>query len=269
MDAPPPPPPPPPPQQQQQQQWPPPYESLPQRQARIKRRRKDAPAEDADAAAEAVAAQPAASGDGVAAAAAAAGAAAAGPSGPPQPWHDPHGGASTSGGGGGGGGGAGEGPPLLSHIDVREYRTGAVGSNKFEYLDHTADVQIHSWGATLEEAFANAALGMFNYMTPLEGVALDPAAERTYEASGHDLHSLLYAFLDELLFSFSTELVVCREVEVTELDRGAWTVRAVGRGERFVRGRHEAGTEVKAITYSAMQVREAPGDCEVFVIVDI
>jgi SHS2 domain-containing protein len=29
------------------------------------------------------------------------------------------------------------------------------------------------------------------------------------------------------------------------------------------------GTEVKAITYSAMQIREADGDAEVFVIVDI
>ena len=41
------------------------------------------------------------------------------------------------------------------------------------------------------------------------------------------------------------------------------------RGERFDRGRHVSGTEVKAITYSAMQIREAPGDAEVFVIVDI
>lgn len=41
------------------------------------------------------------------------------------------------------------------------------------------------------------------------------------------------------------------------------------RGEKFDRQRHECGTEVKAITYSAMQIREAQGDAEVFVIVDI
>jgi SHS2 domain-containing protein len=41
------------------------------------------------------------------------------------------------------------------------------------------------------------------------------------------------------------------------------------RGERFDRARHECGTEVKAITYSAMQVRQSLGDAEVFVIVDI
>lgn len=41
------------------------------------------------------------------------------------------------------------------------------------------------------------------------------------------------------------------------------------RGERFDRNHHECGTEVKAITYSAMQIRQADGDAEVFVIVDI
>jgi SHS2 domain-containing protein len=41
------------------------------------------------------------------------------------------------------------------------------------------------------------------------------------------------------------------------------------RGERFRRGEHASGTEIKAITYSAMQIREQEGDAEVFVIVDI
>jgi SHS2 domain-containing protein len=44
---------------------------------------------------------------------------------------------------------------------------------------------------------------------------------------------------------------------------------AVRRGEKFDRSRHECGTEVKAITFSAMQIRQQPGDAEVFVIVDI
>ena len=56
--------------------------------------------------------------------------------------------------------------------------------------------------------------------------ALKPCS--TFEAEGHDLHSLLYAFLDELLFVFATELLVCREVEVTALDRKAWRIAAVG-----------------------------------------
>ena len=33
--------------------------------------------------------------------------------------------------------------------------------------------------------------------------------------------------------------------------------------------RPQRGTEIKAITYSAMQVVQKEGDCEVFVIVDI
>ncbi len=44
-------------------------------------------------------------------------------------------------------------------------------------------------------------------------------------------------------------------------------------GETFERGRHEQGTEVKAITYSAMQIYEGNHQkkegCHVYVIVDI
>ena len=71
-----------------------------------------------------------------------------------------------------------------------------------------------------------------------------------------------------------------------------WRIRARGVGEKFELGRHPQGTEVKAITYSNMQIfdkgqgaeglREPPGEggaaaaaaaaqdrAEIFVIVDI
>ncbi|KAK9917654.1 hypothetical protein WJX75_006918 [Coccomyxa subellipsoidea] len=150
-----------------------------------------------------------------------------------------------------------------------QYRSAAEGNFLFEYLDHTADIQIHAWGCSLEEAFANAGLGMFNYMTPLSEIAKDPSCSRYFDVEGHDEQSLLYNFLDELLFVFSTELLVCCELTVLTLDRATWKIRAFANGEKFERGRHASGTEIKAITYSAMQITEKEHDAEVFVIVDI
>ncbi len=51
---------------------------------------------------------------------------------------------------------------------------------------------------------------------------------RTYEASGRDMHTLLFGFLDELLFVFSTELFVPKELEITYFDTEAWRITAVG-----------------------------------------
>ncbi|CAL5223857.1 g6444 [Coccomyxa viridis] len=152
---------------------------------------------------------------------------------------------------------------------VGRYRTEAEGDACYEYLDHTADIQIHSWGRDLGEAMANAGLAMYNYMTPLSGISIEPSCSREIEAEGHDEESLLFAFLDELLFIFHTEFLVCKRITVTELDRSSWSLKAHGEGQMFERGKHASGTEVKAITYSNMQIREQTGDAEIFVIVDI
>ncbi|XP_051494043.1 protein archease isoform X2 [Apus apus] len=74
-------------------------------------------------------------------------------------------------------------------------------NKKYEYLDHTADVQLHAWGDTLEEAFEQCVMAMFGYMTDTETV--EPVDTVEVEAEGHDMLSLLFHLLDEWLYKFS------------------------------------------------------------------
>ncbi|XP_072404028.1 protein archease [Chiloscyllium punctatum] len=140
-------------------------------------------------------------------------------------------------------------------------------SKKYEYLDHTADVQLHSWGDTLEEAFEQIVMAMFGYMTDIETV--QPSTTIEVEAEGHDMLSLLYNFMDEWLYQFSAEMFfIPREMKVIHMDRVNYKIRSIGWGEQFDLDKHPQGTEVKAITYSAMQIHEDEKP-QIFVIIDI
>ena len=137
-------------------------------------------------------------------------------------------------------------------------------------LDHTADVQIHSWGGSLTEVFEEAAVAMFNYISPLNKV--ESVTEINFEASGHDLESLFFRFLDEALFQFTGDFFVCREVIIESFDTTSFKIVARGIGESFDASKHEHGTEIKAITYSNMQIHLPSSSrplVEAFVIVDI
>ncbi|XP_054320485.1 protein archease isoform X6 [Pongo pygmaeus] len=152
-------------------------------------------------------------------------------------------------------------------------------NRKYEYLDHTADVQLHAWGDTLEEAFEQCAMAMFGYMTDTGTV--EPLQTVEVETQGDDLQSLLFHFLDEWLYKFSADeffiprmrspyvaQAVLKLLGSSDPPFGLPKCRDYRWGEEFSLSKHPQGTEVKAITYSAMQVynEEKP---EVFVIIDI
>lgn len=142
---------------------------------------------------------------------------------------------------------------------------------KYEYLDHTADVQLHAWGETLQEAFEQCGMAMFGYMTELPTVDIKKCYQITTEPTD-DLDNMLFRFLDELLFLFSAEpFLICKKLEITKFDVEQFTIECNCYGEEFDLQKHPQGTEVKAITYSAMQIYKKPEHekNEVFVIIDI
>lgn len=133
----------------------------------------------------------------------------------------------------------------------------------FEFFEHTADVGIRAWGATLDEAFAEAARGLVANMLDLSSVTA--AQTRVVSVEAESLERLLFQLLDELLFVTQTDLWIPVEVEVRLAGERALT--ATLRGEPYDAARHGHIHEIKAITYHDLRVSRAPA--EVSVIVDI
>ncbi|XP_053383211.1 protein archease-like [Mercenaria mercenaria] len=110
---------------------------------------------------------------------------------------------------------------------------------------------------------------MFNYMTT-DFSTVEMLEEQEVEAEGEDLESMLFHFMDEWLFVFSAEpFFIAKKVVITEFDKENFKIKSIGYGEEFDIQKHPQGTEVKAITYSNMQIYDDEDRHEVFVIIDI
>ena len=64
----------------------------------------------------------------------------------------------------------------------------------FEFRDHTADVQVRSWGSSLEEAFSQTAYSLMSTITP-NLKKITPIVEREINVEAEDKEALLFDFL--------------------------------------------------------------------------
>ncbi|MCS7386565.1 MAG: archease [archaeon GB-1867-005] len=144
-----------------------------------------------------------------------------------------------------------------------------MAGREFEFLDHMADAYIAAYGRDLREAFGNAAKAMFEVMTDTSKV--NPRVKRDVKVEGEDLESLLYMWLEELLFMFEVDLLVFSKFNVKriELVNGKYVLEAEVFGEKFDPSRHERRTGVKAVTYSLMEIVDRPGECVVKFVLDL
>ncbi|ATZ60717.2 MAG: archease [Methanosarcinales archaeon Met12] len=138
---------------------------------------------------------------------------------------------------------------------------------KFEFLDFaTADVCFRAYGATLDEVFANAALAMFETMVETKGVV--PKITKDVEVNGEDLVSLMFNWLNELLFYVDAEGLVFSRFNV-KVDERRMTLSAKATGEQIDFQRHETKTDVKACTYHDMTIEKRNGKWVAQVILDV
>lgn len=110
---------------------------------------------------------------------------------------------------------------------------------------------------------------MFGYMTE-DIKTVDARYSYDIEASADDMQNLVFRYLDEWLYAFSAEpFFIAKCVKILSFDRETLTIKARGWGESFDLSKHPPGTEVKAITYSNMQIYDEENKHEIYVIIDI
>jgi SHS2 domain-containing protein len=136
---------------------------------------------------------------------------------------------------------------------------------RFEFAEHTADIIVRGYGSTLEEAFAATAEGMFAVMTDRSPVALETEISLVVESI--DREALLITFLSKLILTFEIDGIVLGDLSV--IFDGPLALRAVGRGEKFDRGKHGHGIVVKGASYHMLMIDEKPGEYQVQVLLDI
>ncbi|RYH06779.1 hypothetical protein EON65_42485 [archaeon] len=118
-------------------------------------------------------------------------------------------------------------------------------------LDHTADVQCHAWGSSMIEAFEHMGECMINYMTDVLLIDIDPEEDQRISVSGgyaelvpslfeedvclhyfpgligHDMDTLLYNYMNEILVKFISDTFCVAKVKITHFDREKFTLTAI------------------------------------------
>lgn len=135
---------------------------------------------------------------------------------------------------------------------------------KFKLIEHTGEVGIEAEGSTLDEAFAQTALGMFSLMVDLGQIHQNEV--RNVSAEAPDIESLLVSWLNELIYLFDVEGLLFSRVDIRSLT--PIRLEAKCYGERYDPDRHQIHIGVKAATYHMLRVVHN-GKSHVRVILDI
>jgi SHS2 domain-containing protein len=135
----------------------------------------------------------------------------------------------------------------------------------FEPIEHTADIGYRLIAPSLSELFAVAGRALFDAITELDSI--QPQFERKIAAEAGDVEALLVAWLSELNYRCITELELYGEFVIEEIS--PTTVRATVHGEKIDPTRHVIQTEIKAVTYHELYVRQIENGWEAQVIFDV
>ena len=134
---------------------------------------------------------------------------------------------------------------------------------KYEFLDHTADAKIRAYGKTMEEAFCNIAYALTEIIMGKQKIKA--AQEKKITVEGNDLNSLLYEFIDNILYLLDADQFVIGKIDQLQIQ--GTKLSAIVHGDTA--SKYKSESHVKAATYAEMRIDEKPGKVMIQTVVDL
>ena len=136
----------------------------------------------------------------------------------------------------------------------------------YEYLDHTADAAMRVTGDTLKALFIHAAQGLFEMIAVTD--TIDETTTIDIQLTAESVDVLFVEWLDTLIFRHETEELFFKRVDVHSISPTALSAVVYGEPTNF--DKHVVYTEIKAVTYHQLSVKQTNnGDWEAQVIFDL
>jgi SHS2 domain-containing protein len=131
-------------------------------------------------------------------------------------------------------------------------------------LDHTADIMIEVWGASLESVFLNSAEAMTAVLVPCTDLPTETEFEVALEAD--TLEELLVNWLREILFHSQVRNLILVQARIEDLSR------IVLRAKLYfgaVRPDCEPEFEIKGVTYHGLSIQQHDETYSARIVFDI
>jgi SHS2 domain-containing protein len=139
---------------------------------------------------------------------------------------------------------------------------------RFVFVEHTADIAVLVYGGSLKELFTSAALAMFSVLVAKKkNRATSALRDVVIQKDEEILEDLLKAWLDELLFHFSTEHLILHRIKALNID--GTTLEAKVLLETFDGEYFESKNEIKAVTYHELKVERIRNRWQARIIFDV
>ena len=134
----------------------------------------------------------------------------------------------------------------------------------FKFIEHPADIEITASGGAFTEALKYAIYGMVEVIADREKIM--KKTKREIEIDENDLSNIVFKTLDEILYLFDTEGFLPKEVNITK-NKDKYKIEMKGMlitgEEDFLR------TEIKAVTYHNLHIKQEKDGWKINVLFDI